>query len=168
MMWMPGIVLIGYRQILQVFVKDRSQYPEELHPYVEVGDYPTGNTGSELALSKVKPWMERCREEHAECQQGRSNDMPTRIFFIEDPLKPKVRLIENPPIQPYICLSHRWMDVTRGSKLLRNNGSEFQEEVPPDLFYPLLRNAVEATYRLGFQYLWVDCLCIYQDPDDDD
>lgn len=92
--------------------------------------------------------------------------MPERILFIEDLRPLRVRLIENArhlPIQPYACLSHRWGPGTRSSSLTRDSTKSFQTMIPEDKLYPLLRDSMEICHRLGLRYLWIDCLCIYQD-----
>ncbi|TPX10124.1 uncharacterized protein E0L32_001321 [Thyridium curvatum] len=92
-----------------------------------------------------------------------------RILFIEGTNPPNVRLIENAnelDSQPYVCLSHRWLPETEMAKLYRKDSEAFQKRIPVERLYPLVQDAVEATVRLGFRYLWVDCFCIYQDHDD--
>ncbi|KIM96814.1 hypothetical protein OIDMADRAFT_131106, partial [Oidiodendron maius Zn] len=65
--------------------------------------------------------------------------------------------------QPYLCLSHRWTAQTRESSLPRKCASLFQKAIPKEVLYPLLTDALEITQRLGYRYIWIDFLCIYQD-----
>ena len=158
----------------QIFVQDHSPisvYPLSFHPFVDSGDYPSGDTRSQEAFDKAASWIERCHREHRSCTKvSGERRMPKRLLFIDDFALLKVRLIENAdklPIQPYVCLSHRWLPETESSGLKKQQSEIFQKEIPREKFYPLLIDAVEATHRLGFQYLWIDCLCVYQDSRQD-
>lgn len=66
----------------------------------------------------------------------------------------------------YTTLSHR-LSSQSFLKLTCNNFQRlsrgFLSSDPPQTF----RDAVSATYHLGFHYLWIDSLCIIQDDFDD-
>lgn len=171
-MWRPGrIKALNAYQGVQVFIQQ--SFPLNLsssllkaHPFVEVGDHPSGNTRSRRAFEMAALWMLQCRSQHHKCKIGVEKHFPKRILFIKDPASLNVRLIENADTlssEPYVCLSHRWMPQTKASSLTRDKSKMYQKRIPRGVFYELLRDTVEATYRLGFRYLWIDCLCIYQD-----
>jgi hypothetical protein len=67
---------------------------------------------------------------------------------------------------PYVTLSHRWGVVhsfitTKTRLKSRQDGFDLQEL--PKTY----RDAAIVSSRLGFEYLWIDALCIVQDDMDD-
>ncbi|KAG4420128.1 hypothetical protein IFR04_006787, partial [Cadophora malorum] len=67
----------------------------------------------------------------------------------------------------YVALSYVWGQANFLTTL-RSNVSEFQEQgafskiIPPRT----IQDAIKLTEGIGFQYLWVDALCIVQDEDE--
>jgi hypothetical protein len=66
----------------------------------------------------------------------------------------------------YLTLSHCW-GKHQLVRLLKSNVASFSQDVPYDLLPPTFRDAVRITRRLGFEYLWIDSLCIIQDSAED-
>ncbi|PQE24438.1 heterokaryon incompatibility protein [Rutstroemia sp. NJR-2017a BBW] len=68
----------------------------------------------------------------------------------------------------YLTLSHVWGDLNNRFTL---NTSNFEELVNRGICWQRLpktfQDAVLITHRLGFEYLWIDCLCIIQDSKED-
>lgn len=66
----------------------------------------------------------------------------------------------------YFTLSHCW-----GSKpfltLTKSNIKPFYSKIPFYLLSKTFRDAITATRRLGFRYLWIDSLCIIQGDHED-
>jgi hypothetical protein len=80
----------------------------------------------------------------------------------------EVRLIEPDASwpTPYVALSHCWgtnqtFTTTRGTFLDRTRGIEWM--TIPQTF----QDAITFALRLGFQYIWIDSLCIIQDDPED-
>ncbi|EON95747.1 putative het domain protein [Phaeoacremonium minimum UCRPA7] len=119
----------------------------------------------------LKARMEKCLSNHSQCSAlGEGGPRPGRVLYIEDPKSLAVRLVDDTSSmepQPYACLSHRWTEQTESSSLTLDRLETFKKQIPTDLLYPLLRDAFEAAGRLGFRYMWIDCLCICQDDLDD-
>jgi hypothetical protein len=138
-----------------------------IHPFIGAEGHPSGDTRSTEAFSKAAKWIQRCLHEHKSCNTvSQEMLMPKRILFIEGINPHEVRLIEDAdklPSQPYICLSHRWMPETRTFSLTKDRAEMFKRRIPTEYLYPLLSDAIETTWRLGYQYIWIDCLNIYQD-----
>jgi hypothetical protein len=145
---------------IQVFVQDGTSslaYPTSFHPFIDSGNFPSGDTRDLEAFNKAANWMERYNREHHSCKtvfQG--SRMPKRILFVEDSASLTVRLVDDTDKlspKPYICLSHRWMPETKASSLTIDRAESFKKQIPKDIFYPLLVDVIEATQQLGFQYL---------------
>lgn len=70
----------------------------------------------------------------------------------------------------YTSLSHCWgaSESLSGRMILRfENLGRFKKALPPDALPKTFRDAIYVTQTLGIKYLWVDCLCIIQDCDED-
>lgn len=117
-----------------------------------------------------------CLEHHDRC--GKSDDLntslPRRLIDLGEPLannyifEPKVILaldIKHTSVR-YVALSHSWSTLSESEKLSMITTTRNQEgrctsidlrEIPPNY------QAVMIICRsFGFQYLWVDSLCIVQ------
>ena len=71
-----------------------------------------------------------------------------------------------PADRRYTTLSHRWSSQSF-LKLTRNNFQRLSRGFLSSDLPQTFRDAVSATYHLGFHYLWIDSLCIIQDDFDD-
>ncbi|KAK9423179.1 putative het domain-containing protein [Seiridium unicorne] len=177
LVWARGTIQswgIGPKGGVQFFIPEDEvelKYPFSFHPFVDHGGFPSGDTGSTEALRKALAWMHKCCHEHQACAQSfKATQMPKRILFIKDMGLRDIRLIEDAdmlPSEPYVCLSHRWMPETLLARLTKERSQTFQQGIPKELLYPLLVDALKATFFLGFKYIWIDCLCIYQDDLED-
>ncbi|KAH7409422.1 heterokaryon incompatibility protein-domain-containing protein [Cadophora sp. MPI-SDFR-AT-0126] len=66
----------------------------------------------------------------------------------------------------YFTLSHCWGNI-KILKLTRENIQDFQHCIPEDSLCKTFKDAVHITRMLGFQYLWIDSLCIIQNDVED-
>ncbi|KAM0276006.1 hypothetical protein ACHAQH_007176 [Verticillium albo-atrum] len=120
--------------------------------------------------AKAKFWIETCRSDHAFCRtspdDGNGTTMPTRVIDVTQDGQP-VRLIDtNGAIGHYVALSHRW----GGANFIRTTSLTLQDHrdgIPLDDLCATLKDSVVMTRRLGFQYVWIDSLCIIQDDAED-
>src|SRR3569833_16558 len=121
----------------------------------------------------ARAWLAICREKHQNCRsQTSGTELPTRLVA-EDRSGAKrelsARLCEGkllPAGIEYVTLSHSW-DTIPFFTLPQSKLEDLKLAIPlPEL--PLLQqDAILATYELGFQYIWIDSLCIIQDSMDD-
>ena len=104
---------------------------------------------------------------------GYKDMMPRRLLAFPTELSDEssVKLVEitvtqKDQLQLYVALSHRW----GGSEIFRTTTSNLDHakegmrlaDIPR-----LYREAIQATARLGYEYLWIDALCIVQDDAED-
>ncbi|KAK1750453.1 heterokaryon incompatibility protein-domain-containing protein [Echria macrotheca] len=122
---------------------------------------------AQIRLQLAHIWLNRCQQEHSRCRKWQSGevDLPTRVIAIEPGAAPF--LYETKPGEKgrYVCLSHRWTDTvvrTTSSTL-----SEMMRGIPMDTLSQTFRDAIMTSRSLGFQYIWIDSLCIVQDRLDD-
>ncbi|KAK4206230.1 heterokaryon incompatibility protein-domain-containing protein [Rhypophila decipiens] len=70
---------------------------------------------------------------------------------------------------PYSTLSYCWGSESEAQGQLKTTTATFPERLSGIKFEqmpPVLQDAVSLTRRLSIPYLWIDALCILQDPDD--
>lgn len=68
--------------------------------------------------------------------------------------------------RPYLTLSHCWGE-SHVLKLVQANIDELRRSLPVKSLPKTFQDAFEVTRALGYQYLWIDSLCIVQDSEDD-
>ncbi|KAK5991462.1 hypothetical protein PT974_09744 [Cladobotryum mycophilum] len=121
-------------------------------------------------LSLVKSWITSCAEWHGhDC-------VDTTPWKTSDWDVPFIRLIsltenmivEKPSPPPYIALSYVW-GTAPVFRTLQDNINESMKPggLPFKKFPKSIRDAITLSRALGFQYIWIDSLCIIQDSDAD-
>lgn len=140
----------------------------------------------ENALSQIDEWLETCRLDHGEsCDVAREKmELPTRVIDLsamptrkmmlannswsELFLGAECRLVENrtQELGYYTALSYCWglsraYMTTKSTLEGRLVGFDFA------LLPKSLQDGIILTRFLGLQYIWIDCLCIVQDDEDD-
>lgn len=126
------------------------------------------STNNPNSLELARWWIRNCCEKHADCSKKNPDWFPSRIIDvgngIEDP-----KLIQSGKAQlghEYATLSHCW-----GSRpihtLTTKTFPQFLDKLDKSLLPPTFRDAIIITRRLGYQYLWIDSLCIIQDSVED-
>ncbi|KAJ4210888.1 hypothetical protein NW759_012919 [Fusarium solani] len=92
--------------------------------------------------------------------------MPTRLIHVEiADGKYSVRLITGISPRPYVTLSHCWGPKfpSHAKTTALNIGSRLSPSAIAWTELPQsFRDAVAMTERLGFEYIWIDALCIIQ------
>lgn len=63
-----------------------------------------------------------------------------------------------------MCLYYAW-GGPQPLMLNVSSQSSLQTRVGIHGFPPTIRDAIRATRELGFEYIWIDALCIFQDSD---
>lgn len=111
-------------------------------------------------------WLWECAygPKHSQCQKSRLVELPERLIDVGTgggSSLPKLALTGGMKGQ-YLTLSHRWGT----HPTLKTESTNFQAHlngIPFDKFPKMFRDAILVTKMLGFQYLWIDSLCIVQD-----
>ena len=135
--------------------------------------FVTSSTNTQESKSLVAHWLDICEQNHIKCLPHKGSDWhPTRLLdlgSLSDSQTERLRIIESQsesPTGPYVTLSHRWggSDVY---KLTKTTYANLRSGVRTQMLPRTFRDAVRATKRgLAVRYLWIDSLCIFQDPDD--
>jgi hypothetical protein len=67
----------------------------------------------------------------------------------------------------YATLSHCWGDIPEKIVLTEQNKASFHEALPQSKLSQTFKDAIIAARMLGFDYIWIDSLCIIQKSNDD-
>ncbi|KAI1501415.1 heterokaryon incompatibility protein-domain-containing protein [Biscogniauxia marginata] len=121
----------------------------------------------------VQRWLKDCDENHTLCHcQG--DFFPTRLLQLEQfgNRGKLIRLVQSSTIDPkerYACLSHRWSRESAEATLGLSKASQrsLEEGVSVDGLPKTFQDAFQIIERSGIRYLWIDCLCTFQDSDED-
>jgi hypothetical protein len=109
---------------------------------------------------------QNCHEKHA-CGEAMPDIMPTRLLQIgiHDGLY-SIKLVEEAACQPYVTLSHCW-GTTPAATSTTTTLRDRKTDIPWSMLTQTFKDAVALTEQLGYEYLWIDALCILQDSKED-
>jgi hypothetical protein len=140
-----------------------------------------GSTASDAHFDLAKSWLQRCKADHLTCRDGhyivessvvdRDQVLPTRLLdltslYAEDG---KIRLCKTQDLSEvpqYVALSHCWGTVKPFLLTDATENTLFQG-VRCSEFPATFTDAILISRKLGFQFLWIDSLCIKQDSVED-
>lgn len=108
---------------------------------------------------------------HKHCQYSRDTVLPLRVLDVGQPGDPhptvKLRINDMDTRAKYLALSYCWgkqLDLTaRPLQLQRDNLNQLVAGIELEKLQQSIQDAIFATRKLGFRYLWIDALCIIQD-----
>lgn len=155
----------GRRFEVEIFATDseESAIPDSWD-YVAVSNRTSPGTDSAMALVTIKGWISGCITTHHDsfCNSEELPKLPTRVVDVglEDGV---VNLVETKGSRgKYICLSHCWghtqiITTTKSTYDDRKIGIAWEE------LSKTFRDSISLTRTLGFNYIWIDSLCIIQD-----
>ena len=119
--------------------------------------------------AKPLEWIDECNKNHPECSSYshpgtvQTHGFPTRLIDAcpEDGIVRLVPSTTKGTGKVYLTLSHRWTSgmVTTTQRSLKSHLTS----LPFKRLSPCFKDAIKTTRQLGFQYLWIDALCIVQD-----
>ncbi|KAJ8130723.1 hypothetical protein O1611_g2903 [Lasiodiplodia mahajangana] len=140
------------------FMIDHAMFPDD----AKLG------TASPRALKTIRAWLDNCQAHHSLCSEGKDVDpvLPTRIIDVGNEEVEPCLYESNGERAPYLALSYCWGSGTNVTTTKESFRSRL-ESISLDSLPLTLRDAVIATRRLGFRFLWVDAICIIQDDADD-
>ncbi|KAK5693083.1 hypothetical protein LTR97_010559 [Elasticomyces elasticus] len=160
----------------EVILASRSFRVDMVDPDAEKPDRtiePGTYTGSRETLDLTKHWLEQCKNLHVACQAMRIKSwQPARLLHWtrSDTSWKSLALCEaksgdyDSDVR-YMTVSHRW---TTGQMLLqRSNTQDLRRSVEYGKLKMSVRDALAIASHLGYEYLWVDSLCIRQDDAED-
>jgi hypothetical protein len=132
----------------------------------------SNNTGSSQTISLIRYWLETCTIMHDQCNQNRDRDwMPTRLLELcgsDKDLKIRLRTRSELESDRYLTLSHCWGPTgSQKLQLTAQSFETFRQGIAVSDLQQTFQDMADVTIRLGFRYLWIDCMCIFQDSPED-
>lgn len=121
--------------------------------------------GGDLVTEQAKLFLSECGRLHEDCPRQISHKIPARIIDVgfEDGSEAlRLHITENGERAPYVALSYCW----GGPQQFTTTSATIQQRIngiPMTELPQTIQDAIKITRKLGFQYLWVDALCILQD-----
>lgn len=97
----------------------------------------------------IQSWLHNCDTQHPNCTAVWVDELLTTSMIDVHTLN----IVPCPPNCKYMALSYVWGPIVPEKDALKK-----------DTLPPSITDAMEATRQLGIRYLWVDALCIDQDP----
>jgi len=114
-------------------------------------------------------WFQECLDNHEACgkaaREGLDGNvtLPTRLVHVPTAESENPRLVATSgQTGRYLALSYRWGTATI-TKTLKDNLDTHLKSIPASTLSKTFQDALIITRRLGFQYIWIDSLCIIQD-----
>lgn len=92
--------------------------------------------------------------------------LPTRLLATQ-PGHTRLILSKYLPVTTqYATLSHCW-GTLKIAQLEKDTLKEFLKHLPYDSLCKTFQDAFDMAYEFGFEYIWIDSLCIVQDDEND-
>lgn len=133
----------------------------------------SADSGSDETVSWVKKRLQNCYSPaHTDCPPATGATLPTRVLDLGAPdggvnHDSNLQLYEpEGKSAQYVCLSHCWGGIHPLSTTISTREDHLKEILWSKL-PKTFQDVISFARRLGFQYLWVDSLCIVQDDIDD-
>ena len=118
----------------------------------------------ERAVMLARNWLHQCLHYHEKCARSLRVTLPPRILdlgSLDNPQEPT--LVDGFGNKgTYLTLSHVWGGKVHGVTTMANV-EQRRHGISSTSLPRTFRDAIYITRKLGFQYLWIDCLCIVQD-----
>ena len=136
------------------------------------GKYSCRPVTEHIDLGLVRSWLRMCRTRHGQSCQHQNTSISSNP--LERPRLVDVNsryVITSPKPSEYLALSYVWgPDHKQPFRSQTNNSMDAQGRLV-DLCLPqslprTIEDAIYLTQQLGYQFLWIDVLCIIQDHKD--
>ncbi|KAE9581531.1 hypothetical protein CGMCC3_g2600 [Colletotrichum fructicola] len=136
----------------------------------------SNNTGSPEVLQTAADWYQFCRLNHSKCWSlptRKPGWVPSRLVEIGQAQDESWRLIITDDqagiliAAQYATLSYRWGSKPQALMLRTSTLGHFLGGKPIADLSQTFKDFFVVARKLGFKYVWIDCLCIIQDCSQD-
>ena len=126
---------------------------------------------SEACFNLIRDWMSRCLSSHQGICSRPPAAFPSRLLDVGPASSLDsalyLRVMDSAETGPWVALSHCWGTRSDHFKTTTANFQDRQSKIAFDSLPATFQDAAVVTRNLGFQYLWIDSLCILQDDYED-
>jgi hypothetical protein len=123
------------------------------------------DSSSDGCFEIASMWLQKCLDTHDECPKQPS-PLPSRVIDVGSDGRDPFLHISKDECGLWLAMSHCWgleQNFTTTSSTL----DLFSQSIPMADLPETFKDAILITRRLGYQYVWVDSLCIVQDSQED-
>ncbi|EXL69931.1 hypothetical protein FOPG_14170 [Fusarium oxysporum f. sp. conglutinans race 2 54008] len=152
----------------------------DAQPWADLDDH----MGASRSLRQVESWLSSCEVGHEYCLShgsGPGKYFPTRVIDVDRVEDGTVYLRERSEVETgfpseghkaedlwrgyptYWTLSHRWGDPELIQQLSQSTENRLRSGMGVSDLSPTFRDACLIVRRMGYRYIWIDSLCIFQD-----
>ncbi|KAH8888540.1 HET-domain-containing protein [Thozetella sp. PMI_491] len=137
-----------------------------------------------IDIGLLRRWLRRCQDCHeGNCSQDgvAGRRLPDNLRLIDVRRRRIVRLSSDKhgPKPEYLTLSYVWGEQAMKEEdgmepavlkraMIQTNGADEEDTPLPKQLPRTVRDAIHLTEKLGFDYVWIDALCIVQDDPDEE
>jgi hypothetical protein len=125
---------------------------------------------SQACIAMIRQWSVSCLHSHFSCSRRmQDQQLPTRILNVRtsDSSREPYLFETNGQYGTYVTLSHCWGTMSKQFRTTKRNLNNYKSQIPLREFPTLFQDTIKITRLLGIRYLWIDCLCILQDNNND-
>ncbi|KIW49260.1 hypothetical protein PV05_10954 [Exophiala xenobiotica] len=114
--------------------------------------------------------LSKCQQWHPRCGTSLDRTMPTRVIDVGCPPDESAAFLvaTEGRAGKYIALSYCWGDGVKPEvKLMKSTYDALLRRIDEERMFRTHQEALQVARELGFQYLWIDAICIIQDSLED-
>ncbi|KAE8377387.1 heterokaryon incompatibility protein-domain-containing protein [Aspergillus bertholletiae] len=140
-------------------------------------DMLNSNMGAYQTINRIESWIAQCDKGHKFCHgYGEEPFFPTRIIDVQNVGDSTLHLRDRTDVlsschddklPPYWTLSHRWGNPNNMFKLLQTNEGQMKQGISPEHLPKTFQDVASLLRQLGYRYIWIDSLSIFQDKPED-
>lgn len=119
---------------------------------------------SKEGIKVMKMFIDDCTHHHGQtCSLDSSTPLPTRVLDVGDPNTRTAPFLfqSRGAFGSYLALSYCWGGVSR-HQTTKANFRQRTKHIEYDTLPRTIKDAIKVTRALGFQYIWIDSLCVIQ------
>lgn len=131
--------------------------------HIQIGYPQPLESASETHFNIIRQCLSDCDANHFECRPQVLGPLPTRLIHLGAKVSDPITLCETQPTDnlEYVALSHSWGKGPHFGTYL-SNIEALRKKIDFQELPAMFQDAIVTTRELGFQYLWVDSICIIQ------
>lgn len=155
----------GFTMELQGHIEHQAVFQKDQQEVSAKSTRAFSSTASSQSTGIARDWLSRCLLHHELCQEHSADDriVPTRLIRINEAPSSIQLVLNNDCGVKYLILSYCWgLPKENELKLTRENVDSLLKMLHFADLPKTIQDAILVTKKLGYTYLWIDRLCIFQ------